>query len=211
MILACHYKYAFYFLVVGATIWASSWAGHSNSLRKIKLSSSGFVVGFTAVWQLALITLAVVPLIAVIGAIHTTTLAKLSVERQSQGENIVEHMMVQIRVVMAFVGESRALHVYSSALKVAQKLGYKTGFAKGMGLGATYFVVMLFSFGTKKFEREEMASNGAMEGTPLPIFCQLVEVSRRTNKRWFEPGGAAEKMVWERKTNGKMDKLAFYP
>ena len=35
---------------------------------------SGFVVGFTVVWQLGLVTLAVVPLIAIIGGIHTTTL-----------------------------------------------------------------------------------------------------------------------------------------
>ena len=56
---------------------------------------SGFVVGFTAVWQLALVTLAVVPLIAVIGAVHTTTLAKLSAKSQealSQGGNIVEQV-----------------------------------------------------------------------------------------------------------------------
>ncbi|MED6156764.1 Multidrug resistance protein 1 [Stylosanthes scabra] len=195
-------KYAFYFLVVGAAIWASSWAeiscwmwsGERQSTRmRIKyleaaLSQdiqffdtdvrtsdvvfaistdavmvqdaiseklgnfihymatfvSGFVVGFTAVWQLALVTLAVVPMIAVIGAIHTTTLAKLSGKTQealSEAGNIVEQTVVQIRVVLAFVGESRASQAYSSALKVAQKLGYKAGFAKGMGLGATYFVV----------------------------------------------------------------------
>ncbi|OMO57797.1 hypothetical protein COLO4_35100 [Corchorus olitorius] len=95
-------------------------------------------------WLLALVTLAVVPLIAVIGAIHTTTLAKLSAKSQealSQGGNIVEQTVVEIRVVLAFVGESRTLQSYSSALKIAQKIGYKTGFAKGMGLGPTYFVV----------------------------------------------------------------------
>ncbi|PPS11900.1 hypothetical protein GOBAR_AA08721 [Gossypium barbadense] len=195
-------KYAFYFLVVGAAIWASSWAEIScwmwtgerqttkmrikyleaaldqdikyfdtevrtsdvvfaintdavmvqdaiseklgNFIHYMATFVSGFAVGFTAVWQLALVTLAVVPLIAVIGAIHTTTLAKLSAKNQealSQGGNIVEQTVVQIRVVLAFVGESRALQAYSSALKVAQKIGYKTGFAKGMGLGATYFVV----------------------------------------------------------------------
>lgn len=56
---------------------------------------SGFVVGFTAVWQLALVTLAVVPLIAVIGGIHTTTLGKLSAKSQdalSQAGNIVEQV-----------------------------------------------------------------------------------------------------------------------
>lgn len=56
---------------------------------------SGFVVGFTAVWQLALVTLAVVPLIAVIGAIHQITLSKLSAKTQealSQAGNIAEQV-----------------------------------------------------------------------------------------------------------------------
>ena len=55
----------------------------------------GFVVGFSAVWQLALVTLAVVPLIAVIGGIHTTTLSKLSSKTQqalSQAGNIAEQV-----------------------------------------------------------------------------------------------------------------------
>ncbi|KAK4272846.1 hypothetical protein QN277_021346 [Acacia crassicarpa] len=195
-------KYAFYFLVVGAAIWASSWAEIScwmwtgerqstkmrikyleaalnqdiqyfdtevrtsdvvfaintdavmvqdaiseklgNFIHYMATFVSGFVVGFTAVWQLALVTLAVVPMIAVIGGIHTATLTKLSAKGQealSKAGNIVEQTIVQIRIVLAFVGESRALQDYSSALKVAQKLGYKSGFAKGMGLGATYFVV----------------------------------------------------------------------
>ncbi|KAL0333389.1 UNVERIFIED_CONTAM: ABC transporter B family member 1 [Sesamum angustifolium] len=115
-----------------------------NFLHYMATFVSGFVVGFTAVWQLALVTLAVVPLIAVIGAIHTVTLAKLSGKSQealSQAGNIAEQTIVQIRTVLAFVGESRALQAYSAALKVAQKNGYRSGFAKGMGLGATYFTV----------------------------------------------------------------------
>ncbi|KAL2481363.1 ABC transporter B family member 1 [Abeliophyllum distichum] len=195
-------KYAFYFLIVGAAIWASSWAEIScwmwtgerqstkmrikyleaalnqdiqyfdtdfrtsdvvyavntdavmvqdaiseklgNFLHYMATFVSGFVVGFTAVWQLALVTLAVVPLIAVIGGIHTVTLAKLSGKSQealSQAGNIAEQTIVQIRTVLAFVGESRALQAYSAALKLAQRVGYRIGFAKGMGLGATYFTV----------------------------------------------------------------------
>ena len=49
--------------------------------------------------------------------------------------------IVQIRTVLAYVGESRALQAYSSALKISQRLGYKSGFSKGFGLGATYFTV----------------------------------------------------------------------
>nr|QVT92340.1 ABC transporter [Salvia miltiorrhiza] len=195
-------KYALYFLVVGAAIWASSWAEIScwmwtgerqstkmrikyleaalnqdiqffdtevrtsdvvfaintdavmvqdaiseklgNFLHYMATFVSGFVVGFTAAWQLALVTLAVVPLIAVIGGIHATTLSKLSAKSQdalSQAGNIAEQSIAQIRTVLAYVGESRALQSYSAALRVAQRLGYKIGLAKGLGLGATYFTV----------------------------------------------------------------------
>ncbi|KAK4730906.1 hypothetical protein R3W88_023894 [Solanum pinnatisectum] len=195
-------KYAFYFLVVGAAIWASSWAEIScwmwtgerqttkmrikyleaalnqdiqyfdtevrtsdvvsaintdavvvqdaiseklgNFIHYMATFLSGFVVGFTAVWQLALVTLAVVPLIAVIGAIYTMTSAKLSSQSQealSKAGNIVEQTVVQIRTVLVFVGEAKALQAYTAALRLSQKIGYKSGFSKGLGLGATYFTV----------------------------------------------------------------------
>ncbi|CAL9160332.1 unnamed protein product [Musa hybrid cultivar] len=195
-------KYAFYFLVVGAAIWASSWAEIScwmwtgerqstqmrikyleaalnqdvryfdtevrtsdvvyainadavivqdaiseklgNFIHYMATFVSGFVVGFTAAWQLALVTLAVVPLIAIIGGIHTFTLTKLSSKSQDalvRASNIAEQALAQIRTVQSFVGESSVLQAYSSALRVAQKIGYRSGFAKGLGLGATYFTV----------------------------------------------------------------------
>lgn len=62
---------------------------------------SGFVVGFTAVWQLALVTLAVVPLIAVIGGIHTVTMSKLSGKSQealSQAGNIAEQVKTNLEI-----------------------------------------------------------------------------------------------------------------
>ena len=66
-----------------------------NFIHYMATFVSGFVVGFTAVWQLALVTLAVVPLIAVIGAIHQITLSKLSAKTQealSQAGNIAEQV-----------------------------------------------------------------------------------------------------------------------
>ncbi|KAG8087603.1 hypothetical protein GUJ93_ZPchr0010g7374 [Zizania palustris] len=195
-------KYAFYFLVVGAAIWASSWAEIScwmwtgerqstrmrirylqaalhqdvsffdtdvrtsdvihainadavvvqdaiseklgNLIHYLATFVSGFVVGFTAAWQLALVTLAVVPLIAVIGGLTAAALAKLSSRSQhalSNASNIAEQALAQIRIVQSFVGEERVAQAYSAALAVAQRIGYRSGFAKGIGLGGTYFTV----------------------------------------------------------------------
>ncbi|XP_006660395.2 ABC transporter B family member 1 [Oryza brachyantha] len=195
-------KYAFYFLVVGAAIWASSWAEIScwmwtgerqstrmrirylqaalhqdvsffdtdvrtsdvihainadavvvqdaiseklgNLIHYLATFVSGFVVGFTAAWQLALVTLAVVPLIALIGGLSAAALAKLSSRSQnalSTASSIAEQALAQIRIVQSFVGEERVLRAYSAALAVAQRIGYRSGFAKGIGLGGTYFTV----------------------------------------------------------------------
>lgn len=66
-----------------------------NFIHYMGTFASGFIVGFTAVWQLALVTLAVVPLIAVIGGIHQTSLSKLTTKSQdalSQASNIAEQV-----------------------------------------------------------------------------------------------------------------------
>lgn len=195
-------KYAFDFLIVGATIWASSWAeiscwmwtGERQSTRlRIKYLEAtlnqdveyfdidartgdiintigsdivavqdaiseklgnfihymatfvaGFVVGFITVWKLALLTLAVVPLIALFGAVHTITITKLSSKSQdayAEAGNIAEQALAQIRTVFSFVGEEKALKAYSASLSVAQKIGYKSGLVKGFGLGSTFCVI----------------------------------------------------------------------
>ncbi|CAO2169944.1 unnamed protein product [Urochloa humidicola] len=195
-------KYALYFLVVGAAIWASSWAEiscwmwtgerQSTRMRILYLEAAlrqdvsffdtdvrasdviyainadavlvqdaiseklgnlihymatfvaGFVVGFTAAWQLALVTLAVVPLIALIGGLSAAALSKLSARSQgalSAASAIAEQALAQIRIVQAFVGEDRAMRAYSAALAAAQRIGYRAGLAKGLGLGGTYFTV----------------------------------------------------------------------
>jgi len=115
-----------------------------NLIHYMATFVAGFVVGFTAAWQLALVTLAVVPLIAVIGGLSAAALAKLSARSQdalSNASSIAEQALAQIRIVQAFVGEERAMRAYSAALAAAQRIGYRSGFAKGIGLGGTYFTV----------------------------------------------------------------------
>ncbi|VAI75203.1 unnamed protein product [Triticum turgidum subsp. durum] len=71
-------------------------------------------------------------------------MGKLSSKSQdalSSASNIAEQALSQIRVVQSFVGEERVAQAYSAALAVAQSIGYRNGFAKGLGLGGTYFTV----------------------------------------------------------------------
>lgn len=49
-----------------------------HSLRYLSQFLVGFAVGFASVWQLTLLTLAVVPLITVAGGAYTITMSTLS-------------------------------------------------------------------------------------------------------------------------------------
>ncbi|XP_002969904.2 ABC transporter B family member 19 [Selaginella moellendorffii] len=100
----------------------------------------GFVVGFATVWQLGLVTLAILPVIAVVGGFYTKAITGIASKGQADTEpgNIVEEMTAQIRTVYSFVGETKALAAYTNALKKSLKLGYKGGAAKGFGVGGLY-------------------------------------------------------------------------
>ncbi|XP_051139242.1 ABC transporter B family member 13-like isoform X2 [Andrographis paniculata] len=101
----------------------------------------GFTLGFALVWQLTLLTLAIVPLIAVAGGAYTVIISSLSKrgeEAYAEAGKVAEEVISQVRTVYAFSGEKTAIEAYSSSLKNALKVAKKTGVAKGIGIGFTF-------------------------------------------------------------------------
>ncbi|XP_059637694.1 ABC transporter B family member 13-like isoform X2 [Cornus florida] len=112
-----------------------------HGLRYLSQFLVGFAIGFTSVWQLTLVTLAVVPLIAIAGGAYTVTMSTLSEKGEAayaEAGKVAEEVISQVRTVYSFVGEEKAVEEYSKSLKKALKLGKKSGFAKGVGVGFTY-------------------------------------------------------------------------
>lgn len=112
-----------------------------HALRYLSQFIVGFAIGFVSVWQLTLLTLAVVPLIAVAGGAYTIIMSTLSEKGEAayaDAGKVAEEAISQIRTVYAFVGEEKAVEAYSTSLNKALKLGKKSGFAKGVGVGFTY-------------------------------------------------------------------------
>ncbi|KAH7848867.1 hypothetical protein Vadar_009448 [Vaccinium darrowii] len=112
-----------------------------HGLRYLSHFFVGFGIGFASVWQLTLVTLAVVPLIAVAGGTYTFVMSSLSEKGEAayaQAGKVAEEVISQVRTVYSFVGESRSIEAYSKSLQNALKLGKKSGFAKGIGVGFTY-------------------------------------------------------------------------
>ncbi|KAL4199569.1 hypothetical protein AMTRI_Chr03g145570 [Amborella trichopoda] len=115
-----------------------------NFMHYISRFIAGFAIGFMHVWQLSLVTLSIVPLIAIAGGIYayiaTGLMARVRKSYVKAGE-IAEEVIGNVRTVQAFVGEEKAVRSYRRALLETYKYGKKGGLAKGVGLGSMHCVL----------------------------------------------------------------------
>ncbi|GFZ17136.1 P-glycoprotein 2 [Actinidia rufa] len=107
---------------------------------------AGFAIGFLRVWQISLVTLSIVPLIAIAGGVYafvaTGLIARVRKSYVNAGE-IAEEVIGNVRTVQAFAGEERAVRSYRTALLSTYQYGRKAGLAKGLGLGTLHCVLFL--------------------------------------------------------------------
>ncbi|KAK4261467.1 hypothetical protein QN277_004459 [Acacia crassicarpa] len=117
-----------------------------NFIHYISRFISGFIIGFVRVWQISLVTLSIVPLIALAGGLYAyVTVGLISKVRKSyvRAGEIAEEVIGNVRTVQAFAGEERAVRSYKMALMKTYKNGRKAGLAKGLGLGSMHCVLFL--------------------------------------------------------------------
>ncbi|KAL3649616.1 (ABC) transporter [Castilleja foliolosa] len=117
-----------------------------NFLHYISRFVAGFAIGFIRVWQISLVTLSIVPLIALAGGIYayvaTGLIARVRKSYIKAGE-IAEEVIGNVRTVQAFAGEEKAVKLYTNSLLNTYKYGRKAGLAKGLGLGTLHCVLFL--------------------------------------------------------------------
>ncbi|KAK7386619.1 hypothetical protein VNO78_26953 [Psophocarpus tetragonolobus] len=117
-----------------------------NFMHYISRFIAGFTIGFVRVWQISLVTLAIVPLIALAGGLYAyVTIGLIGKVRKAyvRAGEIAEEVIGNVRTVQAFAGEERALRSYKSALTNTYRNGKKAGLAKGLGLGSMHCVLFL--------------------------------------------------------------------
>ncbi|PSR91622.1 ABC transporter B family member 2 like [Actinidia chinensis var. chinensis] len=117
-----------------------------NFMHYISRFVAGFAIGFLRVWQISLVTLSIVPLIAIAGGVYafvvTGLIARVRKSYVKAGE-IAEEVIGNVRTVQAFAGEERAVRSYRTALLSTYQYGRKAGLAKGLGLGTLHCVLFL--------------------------------------------------------------------
>lgn len=117
-----------------------------NFMHYLSRFVAGFTIGFVRVWQISLVTLSIVPLIALAGGIYayvgTGLIVRVRKSYVKAGE-IAQEVIGNVRTVQAFVGEEKAVRSYRNALVKTYKYGKKGGLAKGLGLGSLHCVLFL--------------------------------------------------------------------
>ncbi|KAH1074899.1 hypothetical protein J1N35_027227 [Gossypium stocksii] len=117
-----------------------------NFMHYVSRFIVGFCIGFARVWQISLVTLSIVPLIAIAGGLYayvaTGLIARVRNSYVKAGE-IAEEVIGNVRTVQAFAGEERAVKSYKEALMNTYKYGRRAGLAKGLGLGSMHCVLFV--------------------------------------------------------------------
>lgn len=117
-----------------------------NFMHYISRFLGGFIIGFARVWQISLVTLSIVPLIALAGGLYAYVaiglVARVRKSYVKAGE-IAEEVIGNVRTVQAFAGEEKAVRSYKEALINTYKYGRKAGLTKGLGLGSMHAVLFL--------------------------------------------------------------------
>ncbi|KAG2409023.1 hypothetical protein LR48_Vigan01g152400 [Vigna angularis] len=117
-----------------------------NFMHYISRFIAGFTIGFMRVWQISLVTLSIVPLIAIAGGLYAyVTIGLIGKVRKAyvRAGEIAEEVIGNVRTVQAFAGEEKAVRSYKAALMNTYRHGRKAGLAKGLGLGSMHCVLFL--------------------------------------------------------------------
>ncbi|KAK1406637.1 hypothetical protein QVD17_42119 [Tagetes erecta] len=105
---------------------------------------TGLVIAFVTCWQLALIILALIPLMSVNGFVQMQFLkgfsadAKLMYEEASQ---VANDAVGSIRTVASFCAEEKVMQLYREKSEGPRKTGIKQGLVSGIGFGVSFFLL----------------------------------------------------------------------
>ncbi|CAM6099089.1 unnamed protein product [Calypogeia fissa] len=120
--------------------------GDALSLLAMNIATivAGIVIAFTASWQLALVVLAVVPLLALQSYIQIKWMkgfAQVVKEKYEDASRLATDAVSSIRTVASFVAEERICNLYNEECKRPVKNGIKQSLIAGIALGFSNFIL----------------------------------------------------------------------
>lgn len=157
--------------------------GFGSKLGVAVMSLSGLIaglaVGFVLSWQISLLMLVTLPLMALGAVLMATAVEDAMKEVQGPYEKaaaLADEVLFAIRTVVAFGGEARELGRYGAATQLAKRGGLKNRIKTGIGMGyiwLIYFSSMALAFWfamTLMYDGDEDLTSGKVMSA---FFCVL--------------------------------------
>uniref|UniRef100_H2ZR89 Bile salt export pump n=1 Tax=Ciona savignyi TaxID=51511 RepID=H2ZR89_CIOSA len=166
----------------------------SISIQMLCRAIAGLIIGFVYGWQLALVILAVSPLLIVSAGVMfrvTTAFTKKELDAYAKAGAVAEEVISSIRTVVAFDGQAKECERYEENLEAARKVGIQKGITSGAGLG-TVFLIMFSTYGLAFWYGSTLVFSGVPGfdvGTMLTTFFGVLIGA-------FSLGGAGSNMEY---------------
>ncbi|XP_078091179.1 ATP-dependent translocase ABCB1 [Mustelus asterias] len=113
-------------------------------LQSLASFVAGFVVGFVNGWKLALVILAVSPVLGVSAAIWSKVLTSFTEQEQNayaKAGAIAEEALANFRTVVSFGGQKKEVERYEKNLSEAERIGIKKAISTNLSVGFTFFMI----------------------------------------------------------------------
>ncbi|XP_068660453.1 ABC transporter B family member 11-like [Aristolochia californica] len=105
---------------------------------------AGLVIAFQASWHLALIVLAMLPLVGVSGWAHMKFMQGFSADAKKMYEDasqVANDAVGSIRTVASFCAEDKVMNLYKKKCEGPLQTGIKQGLISGIGYGLSFFLL----------------------------------------------------------------------
>ncbi|CAK9325689.1 unnamed protein product [Citrullus colocynthis] len=116
----------------------------SQNVSNVAAAVAGLVIAFVASWELALIVLALIPLIAINSLIQIKFMRGFSGDAKSMYEEasqVANDAVGGIRTVASFCAEDKVMDMYKSKCEAPLKSGIRQGLISGIGFGVSFFLL----------------------------------------------------------------------
>ncbi|KAE8697979.1 ABC transporter B family member 12 [Hibiscus syriacus] len=116
----------------------------SKIVQSIASAIAGLVIAFIASWQLALIVLALFPLIGIDGYIQMKFMKGFSADAKTMYEEasqVANDAIGGIRTIASFCAEEKVIRLYKRKCQNPMKTGIRQGLISGIGFGLSAFLM----------------------------------------------------------------------
>ncbi|KAL9256975.1 ABC transporter B family member 11-like protein [Drosera capensis] len=115
-------------------------------VQNITSALTGLIVAFVACWELALIVLALLPLIGLNGYVQMQFMKGFSADAKKKYEEasqVANDAVGSMRTVASFCAEEKVMHMYEKKCEAPMKSGIKQGLISGIGFGVSFAMLFL--------------------------------------------------------------------